>query len=252
MVTGAGSGLGEATAKLLAAQGATVAVHDVVQSRVETVCNAIRKARGTAIPLVCDVADEAAMRAAVASLARQAGRIDIVVANAGINGVRAPIDEIWPDEFDRMLAVNLRGTYLTLHLTVPHLRKAGGGSIVVISSINGTRTFTTAGASAYAASKAAQVAMAKQLAVELAKSRIRVNSICPGWTRSNLGENTWSRNAKSARVPAEYPEGDIPLTGNQPAEPVDVAEAVRYLASDAARHVTGTVLYVDGAQSLLR
>ena len=106
--------------------------------------------------------------------------LDIVFANAGINGVWAPIDELQPEEWDRTINTNLRGTYLTLHYAVPHLKRAGGGSIVITASINGTRTFTSAGATAYSSTKAAQVAMAQMLALELGQHRIRVNVICPG------------------------------------------------------------------------
>jgi NAD(P)-dependent dehydrogenase (short-subunit alcohol dehydrogenase family) len=251
LVTGAGSGLGEATAKLLASEGATVGVHDLLPERVDAVCAAIKTAGGRAVPLVGDVADEAVMRSAVGTLVKEAGRLDIVVANAGINGVWAPIDDLAPAEFDKTVGVNLRGTYLTLHFSVPHLKQAGGGAVVVMSSINGTRTFTSPGASAYSASKAAQAAMANQLAVELARFKIRVNTVCPGSIRSNLGQNTWRRKSEEARFPVDFPAGTIPLTGKVPAEPEDVAQAVRYLVSDAARHVTGTWHYVDGAQSLL-
>lgn len=252
LVTGAGSGLGEATAKLLAAEGATVGVLDLMEGRVNATCTAIVEAGGKAVPLVADVSQEAPMKAAVEKLALEAGRLDIVIANAGINGMWAPVDELTPAEFDTTVAINLRGTFLTLHFAVPHLKTAGGGSIVVISSVNGTRVFSTAGASAYSATKAAQAAMANQLALELGKYKIRVNTICPGSTRTNIGQNTWRRNTESARIAVEWPDGDIPLTGKIPAMPEDVAEAIRYLCSDRAKHVSGTWQYVDGAQSLLR
>jgi len=252
LVTGGGSGVGEATAKALAAWGARVAVLDTRQDRADAVSAAIKAAGGDAIPLVADIADEAQMRAAIAKLVELTGRIDIVIANAGINGMWAPIDDLTPAEWDKTVTVNLRGTYLTLHLTVPHLKQAGGGAIVLISSINGTRTFSTAGATAYSATKAAQAALSNQLALELGKHRIRVNAVCPGSTKTNLGENTWMRNRAEAAFPVTFPEGDLPLTGGKPALPEDIADAVRFLVSDAARHVTGTWLYVDGGQSLIR
>ncbi len=253
LITGGGSGVGEATARLLAAGGATVALLDLRQDRVTAVAKAIADAGGTAIELPpTDVADEAQMRAAIADLIARAGRLDIVVANAGINGMWAPIDDITPAEFDKTVAVNLRGTYLTLHLTVPHLKAAGSGAIIIVSSINGTRTYTTAGATIYSATKAAQAAMATQLALELGKHKIRVNAVAPGSTKTNLFENTWKRNTELVRVPAVFADGDMPLTGGIPAPAEDVADAIVMLASDRARHVTGTLLYVDGGQSLLR
>jgi len=120
------------------------------------------------------------MQNAEEALVAEFGRIDFLFANAGINGVWAPIDEITPEEWDRTVATNLRGTYLTLHYGVPHLKRAGGGAVVITASVNGTRIFSNAGATASNSTKAAQVAMTQMLALELAKFRIRVNVVCPG------------------------------------------------------------------------
>ncbi len=253
LVTGGGSGLGEATAVALAASGAKVGILDVRQDRVDEVTTAIRASGGDAVALAAtDVADEMQMRTAVSALIEEAGRLDIVVANAGINGVWAPIDDLTPAEWDRTIAINLRGTYLTLHLPVPHLKAAGCGSVVIVSSINGTRSFSNGGATAYSATKAAQVAMSNQLALELAKHRIRVNTVAPGSTRTNIADNTFMRNREEATIPVTFPEGDVPLTAGRPAAAEDVADAIVMLCSARARHVTGTLLYIDGGQSLLR
>ena len=158
----------------------------------------------------------------------------------------APRDDLRPDEFDKTIAVNLRGTYLTLHLTVPHLRKAGGGTIVVVSSINGTRTFTTPGATAYSATKAAQVAMVQQLALELGKAGIRVNAVCPGAIETSIDENTDQRGAGEAGIPVVWPEGDIPVSGGAPGTAQDIADAILFLASSKARHITGAPLWIEG------
>jgi NAD(P)-dependent dehydrogenase (short-subunit alcohol dehydrogenase family) len=174
-----------------------------------------------------------------------------VVANAGINGTWAPIDDLRPDEFDKTIAVNLRGTYLTLHHTVRCMKKSGG-SIIVISSINGTRTFTTPGATAYSATKAAQLAMVQQLALELGRHGIRINAVCPGAIDTEINDNTNVRKKRQTEVPVQFPEGDIPLTGGESGTVEEVAEVIAFLASDASRHVTGTPIWVDGGQSLLR
>jgi NAD(P)-dependent dehydrogenase (short-subunit alcohol dehydrogenase family) len=150
------------------------------------------------------------------------------------------------------MAVNLRGTYLTLHLGVPHLKKAGGGSIIVVSSINGTRTFTTPGATAYTATKAAQVAMVQQLALELGKHHIRVNAVCPGAIETSIPDNTQARKQDETEIPVTWPDGDIPITDGRPGKSEDVAEVIAFLAGDAARHVTGSPIWVDGGQGLLR
>jgi NAD(P)-dependent dehydrogenase (short-subunit alcohol dehydrogenase family) len=250
LVTGAGSGIGKAAALRFAQEGALVGVLSHTEDEIREVAREIEASGGKAIPLVADVADEGQMRQAVGQLAQAHGRLDIVFANAGINGVWAPIDEIQPEEWDRTINTNLRGTYLTLHYAVPHLKKAGG-SIVITASINGSRTFTSAGATAYSATKAAQVAMAQMLAVELAKHRIRVNVVCPGRIGTEISENTTKRNTEEAEVPAEYPAGPIPLTGEEAGTSEEVAELVLFLASDRSRHITGTPVWIDGGQSLL-
>ena len=251
LVTGAGSGIGKATALLLARGGARVAVISRTADEIEATRAEIVAAGGEAIAVTADIADMDDMRAAVDKIIARWGRLDIVVANAGVNGVWAPIDDLQPDEWDKTMAVNLGGTYRTLHLSVPHLKKAGG-AIIIVSSINGTRTFTSAGASAYSATKAAQVAMAQQLAVELGPHGIRVNAVCPGAIDTEIDDNTDKRNVAAAAIPVEFPEGDIPLTGGEPGSSDDVAAAIAFLASDAARHITGVPLYIDGGQSLLR
>ncbi|WP_201861792.1 SDR family oxidoreductase [Microvirga soli] len=250
LVTGAGSGIGKAAALRLAREGAMVGVLSHTDDEIREVAQEIEQAGGKAIPLVADVASEGQMKKAVADLVQAYGRLDIVFANAGINGVWAPIDELQPEEWDRTINTNLRGTYLTIYYAVPHLKKAGG-SIVITASINGTRTFTSAGATAYSATKAAQVAMTQMLAVELAKHKIRVNAVCPGKIDTEIAENTDKRNTEKAEVPAEFPAGRIPLTGNEPGTSDEVAELVLFLASDRARHITGTPVWIDGAQSLL-
>ena len=251
LVTGAGSGIGKAAALRLAREGAQVAVLSHTEPEIRATADEIEAAGGKAIPLVADVSSPEQMKAAVQGAVNRFGRLDIVFANAGINGVWAPIDELQPEEWDRTIDVNLRGTYLTLHYAVPHLKAAGGGSIIITASINGTRTFSTAGATAYSCTKAAQVAMTQMLALELAKFRIRVNVVCPGWIETEIDENTSSRNTDTAEVPAEYPEGEIPLTGKNPGSSEEVAELVLFLASERSKHITGTPVWIDGGESLL-
>ena len=252
LVTGAGSGIGEATARLLAERDYAVGALGHTASELDAVVDSINGNGGKAVALYADVTDEAAMRAAAEKLAGTFGGIDAVVVNAGINGVWAPIDDLKPDEFDKTIAVNLKGTYLTLHTTVPYMKRAGGGSIAVVASINGTRTFTNPGATAYSATKAAQYAMVQQLAVELGQHKIRINAVCPGAIDTEIDDNTDIRNRSQAEVPIKYPKGPIPLTGKEPGAAVDVAAAIAFLLSDAARHVSGTPIWVDGGQGLVR
>ena len=251
LVTGAGSGIGKATALRLAREGASVGVLSRTDEEIQATVQEIEQAGGRALPLLADISHADQMKDAVDWLVRKYGRLDIVFANAGINGVWAPIDELQPEEWDETIAINLRGTYLTIHYSVPHLKKAGGGSIIITASINGTRTFTSPGATAYSCTKAAQVAMTQMLAIELAKYRIRVNVVCPGKIATEIKENTTVREAEKAQIPAEYPQGDIPLTGNGPGTSDEVAELVLFLAADRSRHITGTPVWIDGGQSLL-
>jgi NAD(P)-dependent dehydrogenase (short-subunit alcohol dehydrogenase family) len=252
LVTGAGSGIGKASAMKLAEAGAMVVVMSRTAEEVEQTAREIEAKGGLAQAKTADTSDDDAMRQLVNSIIHDHKRLDIVVANAGINGVWAPIESLQPDEWDKTIKVNLRGTYLTIHHSVPHLIAAGGGSIIVMSSINGTRTFTTPGASAYSVTKAGQVALVQQLALELGDRRIRINAICPGAIESDISDNTQQREKEEAEVPVEFPEGDIPLTGGKSGEAEDVADAVLFLASDASRHITGTPIWIDGGQSLLR
>jgi NAD(P)-dependent dehydrogenase (short-subunit alcohol dehydrogenase family) len=149
------------------------------------------------------------------------------------------------------LAINLTGTYLTVHHAVPHLKSAGGGSIIVMSSVNGTRVFSNEGATAYASTKAAQLALGKMLALELARWKIRVNVVCPGAFSTGIHEKTKKQDLESIDVPVEFPAGRIPLTGNNMPDPVEIAQLVVFLMSDWASHVTGTPIWIDGAESLL-
>jgi NAD(P)-dependent dehydrogenase (short-subunit alcohol dehydrogenase family) len=249
LVTGGASGIGKASALEFARNGADVVITDLQKASLDRVAQEIRDMGQEAMPVVCDVGDEAAMAALFSAVKRRFRRLDYVLVNAGINGLWAPIEEMTPEEWDTTIRVNLRGSYLTIHHAVPLLKR--GGSIVLISSINGTRTFTTAGATAYSVTKAGQQVMGQMLALELARYKIRVNVICPGGIQTRIGDRTWRRNTEAARVPAVFPQGTIPLTKGKRGRPEDIARTVAFLCSDAAKHITGTSIYVDGAQSLL-
>lgn len=250
LVTGAGSGIGKAAALRMAAAGAWVATLSRTGEEVARVVQEIEQDGGQAIALECDISSVEDMTRAYDEIEKRWGRLDVVFANAGINGTWAPIDELEPEDWDHVFNVNMRGTFLTVKYAVPLLR-AQGGSIIITSSINGTRVFSNAGASAYATTKAGQVAFGKMMALELAKHRIRVNVICPGAIESDIDENTERVDLEEAREPVEYPEGAIPLTDGKPGRAEQVADLVLFLASDASSHITGTEMWIDGAQSLL-
>jgi NAD(P)-dependent dehydrogenase (short-subunit alcohol dehydrogenase family) len=251
LITGAGSGIGKAAAVLLAKEGARIAALGRTEDQLNQTVAEIRAAGGDAIALLADVSQPDQMQRSVQRAIDQWARLDIVFANAGINGVWAPLEELTPEDWDRTLEINLKGTFLTVKYALPHLKKQGG-SVIVTSSVNGTRIFSNTGATAYSCSKAAQVAFTKMVAVELARDRIRVNVICPGYIRTEIGDNTDRRGLERVRIPVEYPAGKIPLTGGQPGSSEQVAQLVLFLASDASSHITGTELWIDGAESLLQ
>ncbi|NCD21267.1 MAG: SDR family oxidoreductase, partial [Actinobacteria bacterium] len=186
----------------------------------------------------------------VGRVEREYGRLDVVLANAGINGVWAPLEELTVEDWRTTIDVNLTGTFITVKHATPLLKRQGG-SVIITSSINGTRTFSNTGASAYSSSKAGQVAFAKMIAVELAPAKVRVNVICPGAIDTEIDDNTEERDTDQAGVPVQFPEGSIPLTGSTPGSSEQVADLVLFLASDASSHITGTEVWIDGGQSLL-
>lgn len=251
LVTGAGAGIGKAIAMELASAGAAVGALDHQRARAEATAGEIEAAGGKAVPLVADVSQAAPMAEAVAELGRRWDRIDVLISNAGINGVWAPIDEIEPEEWDRTINVNLRGTFLTFKYAVPWLRRQGGAAIVT-ASVHGTRMFSPPGTTAYACAKSAQATFAKKMAIELAQDRIRVNAICPGWTQTSISEATFRRNTDRIKLPVSYsPNPAVPLTGGKPHQPAEIARLALFLVSDAASAITGTEVWADGAMSLV-
>lgn len=250
LITGAGSGIGKAAALLLAKEGAKIAALGRSEEELIQAVNQIQDAGGEAMPVKADISQPAQMQQAIQQVINQWGRLDIVFANAGINGVWAPLEELEPEEWDKTININLKGTYLTVKYAVPYLKKQGG-SVIITSSVNGTRIFSNTGATAYSCTKAAQVAFAKMVALELAKDRIRVNVICPGAIETNIDENTQQRDLDKVREPVNYPQGSIPLTEGKPGSSEQVAQLVLFLASDTSSHITGTEIWIDGAESLL-
>jgi NAD(P)-dependent dehydrogenase (short-subunit alcohol dehydrogenase family) len=247
-VTGASSGIGKAAAKRLAKAGAKVALLARDKDELASVAQEID---GEVLSLAADISDEAGLKDAYKKIEEQWGQLDIVFANAGINGVWAPLDELSLDDWRQTLEINLTGTFLTVKYALPLLKKSGG-SVIITSSVNGTRMFSNTGATAYSCSKAAQVTFMQMTALELAPFKIRVNAICPGAIETNIDENTEERNLEKVQTPVEFPEGQIPLTRGEPGTSEQVADLVHFLASDASSHITGTPIWIDGAQSLLQ
>ena len=248
-VTGGGSGIGRAAAIELGRQGASVAVLSRKQDRIDEACAEIEKAGGQALGISADVTSEDDLLEAIRQVDERWGRLELVVANAGANGVFAPLDDLTLDEWNHTLATNLTSTFLTTKASLPLLKRQGG-AIVVVSSVNGSRNFNYPGAVAYSTSKAGQGAFTKMVALELAQHKIRINVVCPGAISTNIDEATHPRNLDGIRWPVEFPQGVSPLAGG-PADPAQVGRVIAFLLSDAADHVSGTEMWVDAAESLL-
>ena len=251
LITGAGSGIGKAASLMLAKEGVKIAALGRTEDELQDTVAQIQNSGGEAIPVAADISQPDEMQQAVQKVINQWGRLDIVFANAGINGVWAPLEELEPKEWDKTINVNLTGTFLTVKYAVPYLKKQGG-SVIITSSVNGTRIFSNTGATAYSCTKAAQVAFTKMVALELAEDRIRVNVICPGAIETNIEESTERRDLEKIQEPVEFPEGHIPLTDGKPGTSEQVAQLVLFLASDASSHITGTEIWIDGGESLLK
>jgi NAD(P)-dependent dehydrogenase (short-subunit alcohol dehydrogenase family) len=251
LVTGGGSGIGEAACRAMAREGAAVAVVDYRIEAAEAVAKSIREIGGRALALDADVRNEEAVSTAVERAAAELGGLHVVFANAGINGMQCPIEEMTYQEWRDTIDTNLTGTFLTVKHSILHLRAAGGGSIVITASVNGNRLFSAPGYSAYSTSKGGQSIFGRMAAQELARWGIRVNTICPGAIRTNIGERTYRRNLDHVRWDIKMPEHFPPLHG-RPADASEVADVVVFLASNESGYVTGTEIYVDAGLTLLR
>ncbi|MBS4177319.1 SDR family oxidoreductase [Lederbergia citrea] len=251
IITGAASGIGKAAALRLAKAGAAIGLLDLKEEKAEKVKEEIIELGGKAFIVDVDLSDPKRVEKGIIEVVSEFGRLDIVFANAGINGVVTPIEDFSPEDWDHTLSTNLKSTFLTVKYSIPHLKK-NGGSIIITSSINGNRKFSGIGMSAYSSSKAGQMAFGKMAALELSTYKIRVNIICPGAIETNIGENTHpnQEKLKKVQIPVEYPEGSHPLE-DAPGKPEQVANLIHFLASDASSHISGSEIFIDGAETLL-
>ena len=239
LITGASSGLGRHFAKLLAKCGARVAIGARRMDKLVSLAEEIRAASGEALMVELDVTDEASVGKAVAQVADAMVGIDILVNNAGIV-VAKPALELSVTDWDMTIATNLRGAFLVAQAAAKHMAETGGGSIVNIASIAGLRT--GGHISAYAASKAGLIHLTKNLAVELARSKVRVNALAPGYIETELNAEFFASKAGEDLIRR------IPQRRLGRAEDLD--GPLLLLVSDASRYMTGAVLVVDGGHSV--
>lgn len=242
IVTGGAVGIGQACVERMTQEGAKVAIFDMLQAEGEALA-ADLAARGHAVAFWCvDVTDEAAMKAAVDAAAARFGGLHVMVNNAGISGNPEPTDQVSEADWDRVQAVNVKGVFFGTKHAIPHLRAAGGGSIVNLSSIAGL--IGVGNLAAYHASKGAVRLMTKNDAVTYAPEQIRVNSIHPGYIWTPMVENHL-RATSSDLEAAKAAAGSVHPIGHM-GEPDDIAWAVVWLASEEAKFVTGAEIAIDG------
>ena len=248
LVTGGDSGIGAEVCRVLAGAGATVGINYL---RDATAADAMRdeiaRAGGRAVPVQADVSDEAAVAAMFERFVGEAGRVDIVVANAGIQ-IDAPAAEMAAAAWRRVIDVNLTGQFLCAREGIRRFRaqprlaaSRARGKIVCMSSVH--EVIPWAGHVNYAASKGGVMLMMKSLAQEVAREAIRVNAIAPGAIATPINRPAWETPEARARLVKLIPYGRV-------GEPLDIAKAALWLASDESDYVTGTTLFVDGGMTL--
>jgi 3-oxoacyl-[acyl-carrier protein] reductase len=242
IVTGGGHGLGKAYARRLAQEGARVVVAEIDGAAADAVAEDIRQAGGQALAVTTDVVDAASLEAMVAQTLASYGRIDVLVNNAAIFATipisRVPFDQIDPTEWDRVMAVNLKGVWLACRAVVPVMRRQGGGSIINIASNTALEGMPTR--IHYVTSKAGVIGFTRSLARELGPDGIRVNCVAPGSTLSEENPTPEILERRRSRV-----QGQALARVDTPADLVGV---IAFLASDDSAFMTGQTLVVDGGR----
>ncbi len=238
LVTGGASGIGRATALRLAREGGRVVIADVDQVGGEETAGLVSGLGGNAAFIRADVSKTADVSAAVDMAVQQFGRLDLAVNCAGVLGSGASMIDFTEDDWDEVMGINLKGTWLCMKHEIPAMMQSGGGAIVNLSSIAGL--VGSQHSPAYAASKHGVVGLSKTAALQYAPHNIRVNCICPSAVLSPMLETLVTRNPQvGAKLKASQPNGRF-------ANPAEIAEVAVWLCSDAASFVTGTALPVDG------
>jgi 3-oxoacyl-[acyl-carrier protein] reductase len=238
LITGAGSGMGKSTALIFAVEGAKVAAVDVAEAQVNETVAEIAKRGGDAIAIRADVSKSEDVKRTIDDTVAKFGGLNIIYNNAGIEGESNFMSNMTEDQFDRVIAINLRGVFLGMKYALPHLIKAGGGSIINQASIAGM--IAVRGGAAYSASKAGVIALTRVAALEYGRYNIRVNAICPGAIETPMAQRI-----RQGQPPNPKAIQRISVLGRM-AEPEEIAKVALFLASDDSSFATGAPFVIDG------
>jgi len=245
IVTGGGQGIGEATARRLAAEGAAVAIVDRQGDPAAAVASSLREQGGRALAIVADVADAAQVQQAVERVVDELGPPNVLVNNAGIAVFDEPLN-LSAEDWRRCFAVDLDGVWHCTTAVLPHLLKAGGGSVVNVASVHSFQIIPHA--FPYPVAKHAVIGLTRALAVEYGRQGVRVNAVCPSYVDTQIVRDYLAASpdpaAERSHIEELHPAGRI-------ATPEEVAAAIAFLASDECRFITGVSLMVDGGRSVL-
>ncbi|KQQ48304.1 oxidoreductase [Methylobacterium sp. Leaf125] len=239
LVTGAASGIGQATAVAFAREGARVAILDRTADALQPTAEAVRAAGGEGLVLACDIARPEQVEAAIAETVATFGRLDIAFNNAGIENVAAPVAEIALADWDRILDINLRGTFVCMKHEIAQMLRQGGG--VIVNTASGAGIRGVAGGASYAASKHAVIGLTKSAALDYATANIRVNAVLPGNIATPMMDRFTGGDIQKAI--------DLEPVGRL-GRPEEIAEAVLWMSADLGAFVTGAAISVDGGWSL--
>lgn len=241
LVTGSSRGIGKAILLAMSAQGASVVVSSRTRKTCEMVVQEISDHGGQAMAIPCNISRADELESLVQLTTKAYGKIDILVCNAAVNPFMGPLSKLSQSDYDHVLNTNVKNTLWLCNQVIPQMATRGNGSVIIISSIGGLRGSSNLGA--YTISKAAEMQLARNLAVEWGDKNVRVNCLAPGLIRTDFSRALWEDSSYYATAISSYPLRRI-------GEPEDVAGAAVFLASDAAAFITGQTIVIDGGATI--